>query len=84
MALIAAAVLVIAAATVGVVLLTSGDAHPYTPQTFTHAHGTTEIKSAPHAVAALGPGDADAVLSLGLQPGRRCERTSSDCVGKGK
>jgi len=40
----------------------------YTPQSFTHAHGSTEITSAPTAVAALGPGDADAVLSLGLQP----------------
>jgi serine/threonine-protein kinase len=40
----------------------------YTPQTFTHAHGTTEIAELPKAVAAIGPGDADAVLSLGLQP----------------
>ena len=67
-ALIAAAVLVIVAATVGVVVFTGGDDHPYTPQTFTHAFGTTEIRTAPRAVAALGPGDADAVLSLGVQP----------------
>ncbi|MUL67343.1 hypothetical protein BOO86_22910 [Mycobacterium sp. CBMA 234] len=40
----------------------------YTPQSFTHVHGTTEITKAPTAIAALGPGDADAVLSLGLQP----------------
>ena len=31
-------------------------------------HGTTEIAAEPQAVAALGPGDGDAVLSLGVQP----------------
>ena len=31
-------------------------------------HGSTEVTAAPRAVAALGPGDADAVLSLGVQP----------------
>jgi len=41
---------------------------PYTAQTFTHVHGSTEIKEAPTAIAAIGPGDADAVLSLGVQP----------------
>lgn len=41
---------------------------PYTAQTFTHVHGSTDIKAAPTAVAAIGPGDADAVLSLGVQP----------------
>jgi ABC-type Fe3+-hydroxamate transport system substrate-binding protein len=45
-----------------------GSAPGHQPQTLTHANGTTEIKSEPHAVAALGPGDAQAVLSLGVQP----------------
>jgi ABC-type Fe3+-hydroxamate transport system substrate-binding protein len=65
---LAAAILVIAAAVVTGVLLIGGNNHPYQPQTFNHVHGTTEIKSAPHAVAALGPGDGDAVLALGVQP----------------
>src|ERR1700722_17361012 len=67
-AVIAALVLVIAAATVTTVLLTGNNDHPYQPQTFTHVHGTTTVTSAPRAVAALGPGDGDAVLSLGMQP----------------
>jgi eukaryotic-like serine/threonine-protein kinase len=67
-AVIAAVVLVIAAATVTTVLLTGNNDHPYQPQSFTHVHGTTTVTSAPHAVAALGPGDGDAVLSLGIQP----------------
>jgi serine/threonine-protein kinase len=33
-----------------------------------HAHGTTQLKSEPHLVAAIGPGDGDAALSLGVQP----------------
>ncbi|SIH34971.1 serine/threonine protein kinase [Mycobacteroides abscessus subsp. abscessus] len=41
---------------------------PYQAQTFNHVHGSTEIKTKPHAVAAVGAGDADAVLSLGVQP----------------
>jgi eukaryotic-like serine/threonine-protein kinase len=40
----------------------------YQPQSFGHVHGTTDIKSAPRAVAALGPGDGAAVLALGAQP----------------
>ena len=40
----------------------------YQAQTFTHVHGSTELTGAPNRVAALGPGDADAVLSLGVQP----------------
>ncbi len=67
-AVIATLVLVIAAATVTTVLLTGDNENPYQPQTFTHVHGTTTITAAPHAVAALGPGDGDAVLSLGMQP----------------
>ena len=63
-----AAVLVAAAVTVGVVLWGGGSAPGHQPQTLTHANGTTEIKSEPHAVAAVEPGDAQAVLSLGVQP----------------
>jgi eukaryotic-like serine/threonine-protein kinase len=40
----------------------------YRTKSFSHAHGTTDVKSAPRAVAALGPGDGDAVLALGVQP----------------
>jgi serine/threonine-protein kinase len=63
---------VVAAIVVGGVLLISsndrGGQSAYQAQTFTHAHGDTTVSSAPTAVAALGPGDGDAVLSLGLQP----------------
>ncbi|MCT7371953.1 serine/threonine-protein kinase [Mycolicibacterium llatzerense] len=49
--------------------LTSSPAgKPYTPQTFTHAHGSTALRTAPRTVATLGPGDTDALLSLGMQP----------------
>jgi len=41
---------------------------PYAAQTFTHVHGSTELTERPTAVAALGPGDAAAVLALGVQP----------------
>jgi eukaryotic-like serine/threonine-protein kinase len=68
----------IAAAIAAVVLVTGGaiatltaspDSNPgYQPQTFVHAHGTTQLKSEPHLVAAIGPGDGDAALSLGVQP----------------
>jgi serine/threonine-protein kinase len=40
----------------------------YQPQSFNHVHGTTQIGSEPHAVAAVGPGDGDAALALGVQP----------------
>lgn len=62
-------VLLTAGAVTGALLLQSGgnDA-PYLTQTFDHAHGSTELTAAPKAVAALGPGDADAVLSLDIQP----------------
>ena len=63
-----AAVLVAAAVTVGVVLWGGDSAPGYQPQTLTHANGTTEVKTEPRAVAAVGPGDAQAVLSLGVQP----------------
>ncbi|MBY0285536.1 MAG: protein kinase [Mycobacteriaceae bacterium] len=61
-------VVVLVAAAGGYFLLRDPGRSPYTPQTFVHAHGQTEVTAAPTAVAALGPGDADAVLSLGVQP----------------
>jgi serine/threonine-protein kinase len=61
-------VLVAAAATVGIVAWGRDSPPTYQPQTLAHANGTTDIKTEPHAVAALGPGDAQAVLSLGVQP----------------
>ena len=64
----AAAVVTVIVVVASIMLFGKPGAPAYTPQSFTHAHGTTEITSAPTAVAALGPGDADAVLSLGLQP----------------
>ncbi|HZC54310.1 MAG TPA: ABC transporter substrate-binding protein, partial [Mycobacterium sp.] len=44
-----------------------GASQQYQAQSFSHAHGTTAITSAPRAVAALGPGDGDAALALGIQ-----------------
>ncbi|MBV9515949.1 MAG: protein kinase [Mycobacteriaceae bacterium] len=67
-AVLAVVILLIAAAVVTGVVFLSGNDHPYQAQTFTHVHGSTELKTAPHAVAALGPGDGDAVLALGAQP----------------
>lgn len=66
----AAAALVAVLAVAGFMLLyrTNPNNAPYSPQTIEHAHGTTEITASPTAVAALGPGDADALLALGLQP----------------
>lgn len=63
-----AAVILLIGAMVTFLLNAPPSTQPYTAQTFTHVHGSTEIKAAPTAIAALGPGDADAVLSLGLQP----------------
>ena len=36
----------------------------YHAQTLVHVHGSTEVAVAPRAVAALGPGDADAVHTI--------------------
>ena len=63
-----ALVAVIVAAVTGVLLLRGPDEPAYQAQIFRHVHGSTEVTAAPRAVAALGPGDADAVLSLGVQP----------------
>ncbi len=68
--IIAALALVVAvvAAVTGFLVLRGPDEPAYLAQTFRHVHGNTEVTAAPRAVAALGPGDADAVLSLGVQP----------------
>lgn len=63
------AAVVLVAAVIGVVLWNQGPGEPaYQAQSFTHQHGTTELTSRPQKVAAVGPGDGDAVLSLGVQP----------------
>ncbi len=68
-AVVVAAVLLIAAGSIAAVLWGGGGSgRNYAPQTFSHVHGTTRISAEPHAVAAVGPGDGDAVLSLGVQP----------------
>jgi serine/threonine-protein kinase len=61
-------VVTVIAVVASIMLFGKPGAPAYTAQSFIHAHGSTEITRAPTAVAALGPGDADAVLSLGLQP----------------
>ncbi len=61
-------VLLIAAGSIAAVTWGGGSDRGYRPQTFSHVHGTTRIDAEPHAVAAVGPGDGDAVLSLGVQP----------------
>lgn len=61
-------VIVVVATVTGVMLWQGADELAYQPQSFEHAHGLTHMSAAPAAVAALGPGDADAVLSLGVQP----------------
>ncbi len=69
--IIVGAVLAVIALVVGVGMVfytTEPFKEPYAAQTFNHVHGSTEITAAPKAIAAVGPGDADAVLSLGVQP----------------
>ena len=63
-----AAVVLIVAGSVAVIRWGSGSSQSYQPQSFNHVHGTTKIDTAPHAVAAVGPGDGDAALALGVQP----------------
>ncbi|OBH85145.1 serine/threonine-protein kinase [Mycobacterium scrofulaceum] len=45
-----------------------GGLGPYEPQTLATKFGTIKLQQRPMAIAALGPGDPDAVLSLGAQP----------------
>lgn len=47
---------------------TGGSLGPYQPQTLNTKFGTIKLQHRPVAIAALGPGDPDAVLSLGVQP----------------
>jgi eukaryotic-like serine/threonine-protein kinase len=58
------------AAVVGIRLMgyTSGGLAPYRPQSMTGKFGAIKLEQRPMAIAALGPGDPDAVLSLGAQP----------------
>ncbi|TDO06453.1 serine/threonine-protein kinase [Mycobacterium sp. BK086] len=65
---IAAVLAVVVAVAATLVWWPQSSAPGYTPQTLVHAHGTTRLDQRPHAVAALGPGDGEAVLSLGVQP----------------
>lgn len=69
LAALAAVVVVTAAAVTTVTLIGGGEKEPpYQPQSFTGAFGAVKVDQRPTAVAALGPGDADAVLSLTVQP----------------
>jgi eukaryotic-like serine/threonine-protein kinase len=63
-----AATVLLVAAIAGFLLTRGPGSAPYEAQTFTHRYGETELVAAPAAVAAVGAGDADAVLSLGVQP----------------
>lgn len=60
----------VAATVVGIHLFgkTGGELGPYQPQTLNTKFGTLKLEHRPVAIAALGPGDPDAVLSLGAQP----------------
>ena len=62
-------VVLVAAGVIGYVSMTGDLAGPsYQAQTLVHQHGQTQLTAEPRAVAAAGPGDGDAVLSLGVQP----------------
>ncbi|MEV3903691.1 serine/threonine-protein kinase [Mycobacterium sp. NPDC050551] len=63
-----AATVILVAAIAGFVLAGGPDVPPYEAQSFAHAFGETDLTAAPAAVAAVGAGDADAVLSLGVTP----------------
>jgi len=65
---IAAVLALLAALTGGALWWNTSHAEPYAERTVAHSHGGTRLTARPTAVAALGPGDADAVLSLGVQP----------------
>jgi len=62
------AVVALLAALTGGALWFTNRTEPYQERTVTHSHGGTRLTARPTAVAALGPSDADAVLSLGVQP----------------
>lgn len=67
--LAASALLVVVATVVAVVWWQVAEPEStYRAQSFTHSRGVTELDTQPAAVVAVGVGDADDVLSLGLQP----------------
>lgn len=53
---------------VGTWVFTREDTPAYTAQTLVHQHGEATLAAQPSAIVAAGPGDGDAVLSLGVQP----------------
>lgn len=68
-AIIAVVVVLVAAGVAG--YFTFGQDRPaaaYQAQTLMHQHGQAQLSAAPRAVVAVGGGDSDAVLSLGVQP----------------
>lgn len=68
-ALAAAAVAVlVAGGGVGTWMFTREDTPAYTAQTVAHEHGEATLSAPPNAIVTAGPGDGDAVLSLGMQP----------------
>ncbi|MCV7104961.1 serine/threonine-protein kinase [Mycolicibacterium chitae] len=67
--LTAGALALVAVVVSAVLLIPRGeDRTPYPAQMFAHTFGATRLDQRPTAVAALGPGDADTALSLGVQP----------------
>lgn len=66
--LTAVTLLVVAAVTTVLLTRHGGGPAPFRPQTLDGTLGTVHLTHRPQSVAALGPGDADAVLSLGVQP----------------
>ncbi|HTQ18754.1 serine/threonine-protein kinase [Mycobacterium sp.] len=66
----ALAIALVVAAVVAVIVISQrhNDLAPYQPQTLNGTYGAVSLQHRPLAVAALGPGDPDAVLSLGVQP----------------
>jgi serine/threonine protein kinase/ABC-type Fe3+-hydroxamate transport system substrate-binding protein len=53
---------------VGTWVFTRDDTPAYAAQTVAHQHGEATLSAPPNAIVAAGPGDGDAVLSLGIQP----------------
>lgn len=64
----AAALTVIVVAVTGVLIWPTDSQQAYQAQTFSHIYGQTQISTRPQSPAALGAGDADAVISLGSAP----------------
>ncbi|ANE83453.1 serine/threonine protein kinase (plasmid) [Mycobacterium adipatum] len=62
------AVIAVVAIVAGVLITGGPGGGTGDPRMVEHARGTAEVIANPRAVAAVGPGDADAVLALGLQP----------------